>query len=377
MDRIDLPKNPRILVVALRRLGDVLLTTPLVRSIKRAWPDATIDMLVFENTVSILQGNPDIDSVIARPEPASALQSLRIAARLWRRYALAVTTQAGDRPTFFAIAAGRKRVGPVQARLSGRIVRRIFDRSVDMQSAVHRVEENLLLAELIGIEPHARVIAPQAALRKGVKPDGAYAVIHAAPFFRYKQWHREGWRQVAQRLLDDGLAVVTTGGPGDDERRYLDDVWRGVAVQRLDGRLSWPEISAVLSGARVYVGPDTSVTHLEAATGCLTVALYGTTDPRIWGPWPAEGLRDNWQSSGTIQHRDNVWLVQNPLDCMPCQKEGCLRHLHSHSLCLDQMPAQRVMDALDQALDRGSPHLKAQGGAGAQTPVWNASDGYR
>ena len=57
---IALPARPRILVVALRRLGDVLLTTPLIRSLKRAWPDAAIDVLVFRGTEGILAGNPDI-----------------------------------------------------------------------------------------------------------------------------------------------------------------------------------------------------------------------------------------------------------------------------------------------------------------------------
>jgi heptosyltransferase-3 len=45
--RIELPERPRILVIALRRIGDVLLTTPLIRSLRHAWPDATIDALVF------------------------------------------------------------------------------------------------------------------------------------------------------------------------------------------------------------------------------------------------------------------------------------------------------------------------------------------
>jgi len=62
-----LPARPRILVVALRRLGDVLLTTPLIRSIRRAWPDATLDVLVFADTAGILESNPDIDRVVAMP----------------------------------------------------------------------------------------------------------------------------------------------------------------------------------------------------------------------------------------------------------------------------------------------------------------------
>jgi ADP-heptose:LPS heptosyltransferase len=62
-----LPERPRVLVITLRRLGDVLLTTPLIRSIKRALPAATIEALVFAGTEGILSGNPDLAGVIAIP----------------------------------------------------------------------------------------------------------------------------------------------------------------------------------------------------------------------------------------------------------------------------------------------------------------------
>ena len=123
MNRIDLPARPRILVVALRRLGDVLLTTPLIRSLRRAWPDATIDALVFADTAGILEGNPDLNGVVAMPPRPTAAQSLALAARLWRKYDLAISTQCGDRPTFFAFVAGRIRVGPVEANFNGRLKR--------------------------------------------------------------------------------------------------------------------------------------------------------------------------------------------------------------------------------------------------------------
>ena len=55
----------RILVISLRRIGDLLLTTPLIRSLRRAWPNSEIDVLVFANTAGIVAGNPDINRVIS------------------------------------------------------------------------------------------------------------------------------------------------------------------------------------------------------------------------------------------------------------------------------------------------------------------------
>ena len=106
----------------------------------------------------------------------------------------------------------------------------------------------------------------------------------------------------------------------------------------------------MIASAKVYVGPDTSVTHLAAATGAMTVALYGPTDPRRFGPWPRGGLDHPWDAAGTIQRRGNVWLVQNPLPCLPCQNEGCERRIDSYSRCLDELSPRQVLMAVDQAL---------------------------
>jgi heptosyltransferase-3 len=350
MSRIELPDRPRILVIALRRLGDVLLTTPLIRSLRRAWPQATIDALVFADIAGILQGNSDLSGIVAMPARPSAAQSLALAARLWRTYDLAVSTQCGDRPTFFGIVAGRRRVGPVEANVNGRLKRALLHRSIPYERGVHRVEEILRLADALGIARAPDVVCPRPRDASGL-PDGDYAVIHAAPMFRYKQWTAEGWRVLAARLCERGVPVIATGGPAEAERRYLDAVWNGgPPVRRLDGQLDWPRLASLLAKARVYVGPDTSVTHLAAAAGCPTVALYGPTDPRLWGPWPAGGLDTIWQAARNMQRRGNVWLVQNPLPCMPCQLEGCERRLESYSVCLDELPVERVVAAVEEAL---------------------------
>ena len=349
MKPLRLPENPRVLVVALRRLGDVLLTTPLIRSVKRAFPQASIDALVFAGTEGILTGNPDLAKVLTLPQRPHAGDTLALMARLCKRYDLALSTQTGDRPTFLAVIAGRQSAGLVEGDgVAAAIKRFALSRSVMSDRARHRVLDILRLAELIGIPAQAEIVCPSGGVRSALAPAQPYAVIHAAPMFTYKRWTGAGWRALAAALDERGLATAVTGAVSD--RTYLDDVWRDSKVARLDGRLDWPELTALIAGARVYIGPDTAITHLAAATGIPTVALYGPTDPRLWGPWPTGGLDRPWAAAGTIQHRGNIWLVQNPLPCLPCQLEGCERRLDSFSQCLDELSAGQVVSAVDEAL---------------------------
>jgi heptosyltransferase-3 len=270
-------------------------------------------------------------------------------ARLFKRYDLALSAQTGDRPTFFAALAGRRSAGPVETTGAAAAVKRLaLSRSYVSDRRAHRVRDSLRLAEAIGIPGHAEIVPPAGGARPALAPPQPYAVLHAAPMFTYKRWTAAGWRELAAALRARGFGVVVTGAAGD--RAYLDEVFDHSAVVRLDGRLAWPDLSALVIDAAVYIGPDTAITHLAAATGTPTIALYGPTDPRLWGPWPRGGLDQPWAAAGTIQRRGNVWLVQNPLPCLPCQLEGCERRLDSYSQCLDELTAAQVTTAIDQAL---------------------------
>jgi len=105
----------RALVVTLRFLGDALLSTALVHSIKRRWPECAIDVLTFSGTEGAFEGNADVAQVMAVAERASAGETMRQVLALWRRYDLAVVAQTGTRPFLFGWAAGRQRVGLVSA----------------------------------------------------------------------------------------------------------------------------------------------------------------------------------------------------------------------------------------------------------------------
>ena len=350
--RLELPQRPRILVITLRRLGDVLLATPLIRSIRRGFGDATLDVLVFRGSDAILSGNPDIDRIMTVAERPSLRETLALVRRLFRRYDLAVCTQPGDRPTFFAMLAGRRRIGlvPRPGTTGYGWKRHAHHVAIIPEPETHRVTQLMALCDALGLAPNAEIVCPADPDNCGPPSPEPYAVLHANPFYQYKRWTDAGWRAIAAGLAERGLSIIATEGPDPAERAYLDRVWdrSGPPVRRM--RLGWPQLATLLRRARVYVGPDTSTTHLAAATGCPTIALYGPTSPRLIGPWPAGGLARPWDPSGTIQHRGNVWVVQNPQPCLPCEKLGCEGHLASFSRCLDELTSGQVLAAIDQAL---------------------------
>ena len=348
-----------VLIIVARRLGDVLLATPLVRSVKRAWPDAAVDVLVFEGTQSVLAANPDVRRVLTVRERPGLVEHLGFMLRLLRRYDMALSTQYGDRPTFYAFLAGRWRAGLLMNTRKERWKQPLLHAWAPFDNwGTHTVLMNLALAGLIGVDPQRDVIvsssrddAAHVDALLGTDLRGPLAVLHPYPKFNYKMWHRAGWIEVAAWLAARGHRVVLSGGPDAEEIAYATDLARELppGTMNLAGRLSLGEAACLLSRAAVFLGPDTALTHMAAALGVPTVAFYGPTDPVKWGPWPkghASGANP-WRRLGS-QAAGNVALVQGNAPCAPCHKEGCERNVGSFSDCLLALPAAAMIAAIRQ-----------------------------
>jgi heptosyltransferase III len=361
-------RPPRsILVVVTRRIGDVLLTTPIVRSLKAAWPDTPIDMLVFRGTEGVLEGNPDVRRVIVVAPRAGLRERFADAARIWRRYDLACAAVSSDRPRFYCWFAGKKRVGLVDPGRVNWLTRfMLHGIALNLHESVHTVNSTLALAPLLGLTPVAEVVAPgmgddarrarfdaRLDVPPVMRPGDPFVVLHPYPMFAYKRWHLEGWVQLIRWLRSQNFAIALSGGPADAEREYAGQVAAasGGTVLNLVGQLSLAESAELIRRAKLFVGPDTGATHIAAATGTPTVALFGPSDPVRWGPWPCgwpAGI-DPWPLRGSGRHR-NVYLLQGEGSCVPCRAEGCERHVESLSECLTGLDARRVIEAAAEML---------------------------
>lgn len=359
-----LQKSPkRILIICTQRIGDVLLTTPIAHSLKTAWPTTQIDYLVLPGTQGVIEGNPDIQTALSFPQRVSLREKVAQIFRIWRRYDLAVAAIPTDRARLFAWAAAPTTIGFTTLEGAAWLKRRLLDISVPFDNlCTHTVSMGLKLVEALGIPQKQDVQLPRVMKSEwnircqslSVEPYRPYAVVHPNPKFRYKMWDHHKWTSLISWLRQQGLQVYLTGSNAPDEFSYVNDIASAVpeGCVVLAGELSLAETAELLCCAKIYVGPDTAVTHLAAATGVPTIALFGPSNPVKWGPWPKNwsATSSPWQKTGSGR-RGNVWLIQGPGDCVPCLLEGCERHINSDSRCLLDISINQVVAAARQLLE--------------------------
>jgi heptosyltransferase-3 len=277
--------------------------------------------------------------------------------------------QTSDRAHFVARWCGRRAGGLVPpVGEPGRA----WKRSVESITATPRGEQHtvvryLALVDALGLPRETTVVPPGRS--EVTMPDsltavlghaGGYAVIHPTPMYPYKAWTADGWRAVIAELGRRGLRVCVSGGPAAAERNRVRALLAGMpdaAALDICGQLEFAALANLLAGARLFAGTDTSVTHLAAACGTPTIALFGPSDPVTWGPWPASGAAASespWRRTTPLQSRGNVTVVQGSHarfpNCIPCLKDGCENRPDSPSDCLDRLQPATVIAAIDAAL---------------------------
>ena len=337
----------------MRFLGDVLLTTPLIHSLKLTYSEAKVDVLVYANTVAMLEGNPDIHQIITTVNRPKFADYRRLLPQLFRRYDLAMVTQSGDRPFLYGLLAASTRVAVVpQKNTTGWWKRYFVQHWLEFDDNTHTVLQHLKLLDALNIKKHFILIPPKCndteQLVKQypfINSNKDYVVLHPHPQWTYKQWTSEAWIELGHYLHELGLTLVLSCGPAQQELDYVAAIKRQLpeGTINLAGFVSLAQLATIISKAKLYIGPDTGITHLAAATGIPVLALFGPTNPVKWAPFPV-----NYQSELNPfnkigdQHVNNVYLIQGEGVCVPCDLEGCDRHRLSHSDCLSKLSVEKI-----------------------------------
>lgn len=355
-------KFKKVLIIATRQIGDTLITTPLISTAKRIWPDAQIDFFGFENSLSMLSGNPDIYQVIGTKQRLKFKDYLKQFFKLFKRYDLAIITQPSDRAYLYGLVAAKYRVGviPTEQKLNW-WKKKVCLHTVEVDYFhQHVIAEKIRLLEAfatedklfgqgIAVTPPTVVSLPS---EISTQLKESFVVIHPTPLTAYKRWPLVNWVTLIESLPND-YQVVLSGAPIAQDRELnqaIIDLLSDTAknkILNLDGRLKLDQLGTLLRQAKLYIGVDTSVTHLAAACNTPTITLFGATPPTNFGPWPNGFVgKQPYQLKAHSQRVGNVTILQGPGECVPCRKAGCEDKSDSRSDCLVNLPVSQVIEAV-------------------------------
>jgi len=352
---VQAPK--KILIICTRRLGDVLFTTPLVHTLHHHWPKTRIDLLVFKGTESVLKANPEIHQTLTIEERPKLRAHLRLIQSIFQVYDYALATLPSDRAILYAFLAAKKSIGVLARDKQWWWKRYLLSKAILFDNDhTHTVLMNLRLAELLQLKalPDVRLHWTRSDCQRvleAVRFDKIpkLAVLHLFPKFVYKAWSYRAWCALAAHLQQLGYTLAFSGDQADQAQQRVDALIDTLPKPafNLVGKMSLSQLAYLLNGSQLYIGPDTVVTHMAAALGIPTIALFGPSNPVKWGPWPKtwNRLMNPYQRQGS-QQQQNVYLVQGPGYCVPCLEEGCQRHRNSFSRCLEQLSVQQVIAAI-------------------------------
>jgi lipopolysaccharide heptosyltransferase I len=295
---------PRILMIRLSSLGDILHALPALRSLRAGHPGARIDWLVESRMAFLVRAFPDVDGIVEidtralrRPRswPGSWRALIGTLARLRSgRYDLAIDFQGLIKTAFLAVASGaRRRIGFSSGLARERPASWFYhERLHPPGEELHVVRLNLELARVAGgvaVEIGSRLEIPVgdrepvlARIRR--EQLSGCVIINPGGGWSTKRWAPRRFAALADRIARElGVPVVVTTAPGESHL-YREIVRASAASPPRQVELGFLELVPLLETARLFVGGDTGPLHLAAVVGTPVVGIFGPTSPVRNGP---------------------------------------------------------------------------------------------
>ena len=338
----------RILVIMLRRIGDVLLTTPAVRALRREFPKARIDFLTEGPGAQILRGNPDIDEVLTyRSGPLSTLSWL---AKVKGRYDWTVDFMGTPRSALLAFATRSPiRAGPAHVLHRWAYNRPLRQSSTPCYSALEKIK----VLRHLGLSPDESDHLPVLRIPEDSERFAAVALarligtttwplIALLPASRRvtRQWPARSYAELGRRLREShGANLLVCWGPGEKELALEVASGIGPGAYLAPPTPDLMHLAALLRSCRMAVTNCNGPKHIAVAAGIPTLTIHASSDPACWNPPDA------------TRH---PFIRLESLHCIGCRRNRCPYALE----CLRGLPVEEVHAAagrLFEAAAMGSP----------------------
>ncbi len=355
--------SERILLIQLADIGDLVLTTPAIAALREARPQARIDLFASERALPCMpealvdqvipfKGGGNASRATLSPSNLGRLLALRRARYDAVVYFHHFSKRAGALKFWLiARASGAGRVIGLQNDNIGFLTEAVADRGF---GAAHQAQYWLDLVALLGASKAARpaqVRREPYAHQTLNETAPATIVIHAGSggYSRARRWLPDRFAAVAQSLQDSHSAQIILVGTADDDGAAVAQL-ANEDIVNLAGATTLPQLADVIARADLFIGADSGVMHIAAATGTPVISIFGPSNSEAWGPW-APGAAPTVLRSG--------------VECSPCSyvahrigaREGCAART-----CMKLVTVSQVVQAARDLLDgkRAAPEAQGQ-----------------
>ncbi len=341
----------RILLTRMKFIGDVVLTTPVIRSIRNALPDAYIAYLGEKHAVSLLERNPCLDEIIpfdfSRP---TVIEQPRVAFNLRRRkFDLAIDLFNNPRSALLTYLSGAKtRVGAERKGRGSLYTIRVKDDGIPKTAIAFHNQ----FIRAVGIEPTSdktEVVLSDDERREAriylrwldhenipLDINKPMVCIHPGATWPAKRWLPDRFGELADLLVAKlGVQVIMIGGT-NDAAAINSTLKRSVSNVKVLHALPLRQLAAIISHCSLFVGNDAGPMHIAAAVGTPTVGLFGPGEENIWFPYTA--------ASGHNALRRDV-------PCHPCHLDFCNREGDGYMECMKLLTVREVFEVAKKSLD--------------------------
>jgi lipopolysaccharide heptosyltransferase II len=331
----------KILIIRLSSIGDIILTTPLLRSIRKTYPNASITYITKKQYAGLLADSPYINELIAFDKSAGFHGLRKIKRRLRSQHFdayLDIHKNWRSRFLRFGLGAGLITTYPKY------IIRRAFLVwfKINLYKKIRPVYLRYFEAvRKLGVQDDGKgteIHFPKAATEKvtgvltslGYKPGKPLVVICPGATYFNKKWPAEGFVRIARYLIHEKSTFIIIHGGRDDKdqcENIASDI--GPGSFSLAGTLSLPESAALLKLSSLVIANDSGLLHLAQSQKRPVVGIYGPTTREL-GFFPME---------------QNSTVVETSLPCRPCTPKGLNYCPKGHFRCMKDITPEMVIEA--------------------------------
>ena len=329
----------RILLIKLRYLGDVVLSTPVLPLIRHQFPDAKVTFLVNQETVGVLQGNPYLDEIWSLSRQ-TCWQQLSFICRMRKmKFDAVIDLTDGDRSAFLSFMTGASvRIGyNREHRWRGKFYTYLVPATY---GSMHMVDYHQ--QALIGLGINWAVGEPEIHVNSDLPQENQQiffnfseknqplVLLHPTARYVFKAWPLERFAEIVNWLSEQGFRVALIGS---QEERLIGQQIMNLSKHKpanLMGNTTLPQLTALMKQSQLLIGNDGGPLHIAAAVGCPVLGLFGPTDPAVWGP-----------------RGSKVKVIYKGVNCEECFYPGCTRGEES---CMRQISVEEVCQAAQSML---------------------------